>query len=142
MDVMEARKRLLMRKRGLDTSPVILQYDVRLWSDGSITTKNGACITKSYDYDVGLNRRFDHYGLASSTINYKNGEFFDYWNVPSDDAPKTNQILAASNTQQIQFTLITSLLDDCYVINVGTGDILFAGKNSIYYGHRNISELN
>lgn len=133
----------MMEHSTLDTSPVILQDDTRLWPDGSTRALSGACITKIYDLYVGQNdRTFDHYGLTNSTINYNNGEFYDYWNSPSETAPATSRTLAKTGTTEMQFTLMMDKLDDCYVIQLSTGIIVFAGKNSIYYGHRNISELN
>ena len=42
----------------------------------------------------------------------------------------------------IEITLSMFRLDESYAYIVETGQILFAGKNTPYYGHRNISELN
>lgn len=66
----------------LDTTPIILENNARLAPDGSvITNTNGRCITAIYDCHVTSNKRtFTHYGLSQSTINYKNGAYYDYWN--------------------------------------------------------------
>jgi hypothetical protein len=144
VDVMLRRWQLMaMQNAVLDTSPVIIQYDARLNGNGTISEFSGRCVTKVYDCAVTNNdRRFSHYGLQATTINYLNGAYYDYWNNASESEPKDNSTLAKEGTTQMQFSLVTSMLDDCYCIYKRTGEILFAGKNSIYYGHRNISELN
>ena len=140
MDLMQ-RRRELMQMQVLDTSPVILQMDARYNSAGEILGFTGRCVTKKYDCLCDNDHRsFMAYGIESTTINYKNNEFYDYWNNPAT-TPTSNTILAKYGTDQMAFTLVMSLLDDCYVVQNNSGIILFAGKNSIYYGHRNISEL-
>lgn len=125
---------------GLDTSPVILQYGVRYRPGGTTGSASTMCITDKYDcYCDNEHRSFYAYGIETTTINYKSGAYYDYWN--SSCLTPQNRTLAKDGTEQLAFTLVTSMIDDCFVIQNVTGIILFAGKNSIYYGHRNISEL-
>lgn len=140
---MAIRRGLMMgQKKVLDTTPIILENNARLATDGSvITTTDGRCITAIYDCHVTNNRRtFIHYGLSQSTINYKNGAYYDYWNNQSPNEIKTT-VLAKDGTEQMQFTVVSNLIDDCYVIYENTGQILFAGKNSPYYGYTNINDM-
>ena len=140
MELMESRRRLLMQEHSVNNSPVILEYDKRYKPGGNIDYFSDRCITKIYDcYCDNNHRQFYAYGIESTTINYKSGAYYDYWNTPC--LTPQNVILAKYATEQLAFTLVTSTIDDCFVIQNGTGIILFAGKNSIYYGHRNISEL-
>ena len=138
---MERHRALMMMPHGLDTSPIILQYGVRYRPRDIISSDSTMCITDKYDCFCDNNhRKFLAYGLQSTTLNYKSGEYYDYWNTPV--LTPASVTIAKDGTEQMAFTLVTSMLDDCYVVQEGTGIILFAGKNSIYYGHRNISELN
>ena len=142
---MDIRRALLMMPHGLDTSPVIIAYDTRYINNGNTEAKSGASITKIYDLlkvtQVSTDRQFIIYGVVPTTLNYKDDVFKDYWNHTAIES-EAQRTLAPYGINQMAFTLQTDMIDDCYAIHVSTGQILFAGKNSIYYGHRNIAELN
>lgn len=149
MDVMEARRRLLMTPRGIDTSPKIIQYGV-YWNRtfGSTTINPKWCITDWYNVQSATGRialvgRIGNDGVGITfQYFYKNGNCnWYYFNV--GDKESTRSIGSYSEIPiRITFSVEISVLDDCYVYIAETGQILFAGKNSIYYGHRNTSELN
>ena len=65
---------------------------------------------------------------------FKDGDYVDYWSP-------TNIKLNA-NSNGIGVTISNSRIDDAYMYINDSGQILFAGKNTIYYGHRNINEIN
>ena len=76
MDLMQARRRLLMQQSGLDTSPKVLEYDKRYYSGGTVRAQNGCCITDKYDVVSSVNddRYAVCFGVVPTIINYKNGE--------------------------------------------------------------------
>ena len=148
-----ARKKviMMMQKSVIDTSPVILEYDKRYNNNGSTSASDGMCITKVYEIPEVLQRRLriTAYGTSPSMINYFNGTYKDYWNRDTTSSEST-VIMMSVGCNQITFTLKTSMLDDCYTYiekydNSDTptysGMILFAGRNTPYYGHLNINEL-
>ena len=99
------------------------------------------CVTALYEFPAqsfiqtmvtyGLN--YDAYGVLRC---YKNGVAFDWW------GQSTERTCIPIGTNGIRATALIDQLDECYFYLKETGQILFAGKNSIYHGHKNISELN
>ena len=124
-----------------DTSPVILEYEKRYTTTGATQTDENDCITKKYDINETFERRsFTIYGVMPSIVNYKDGVFKDYWNRTATSEEQTS-ICVSTDCNQVAFTLLTSMIDDCYAIDIKTGQIFFAGKNTQYYGHFNTNEL-
>jgi len=137
-----ARRRLLMYKKPVnDTSPKIVGYDKRYNSSGNIIDNNGSCCTDKYDIVANTPelRILYYFGIVSATISWKNGTPFDYWNITATTEPVQGSIIAI-NTDQVSFTLRSSLIDDSFAIQVETGKVLFAGINSPYYGKQNIND--
>lgn len=134
---------MIMQKSGVDTSPIIIDYDKRYNPGGSVSDYAGRCITDAYAFTSVTNedRYLISYGMQNSLIVYQDGAYKDYWNYNSVQSEQRTVGLAIG-CDQVKFTLEMSMLDDCYAYQESTGIIFFAGKNSIYYGHRNISELN
>lgn len=133
-----------MMPHGVDTSPKILAYDKRYYSNGSVIDHTGRCVTVLYPVNYGdVSQPLLHYGLQFVLVCFKNNgaTFIDYWSTNSTSEEKTNGVINAGS-DCIGATIQMDMIDVCYLINSLTGDIIFAGKNSIYYGHRNISELN
>ena len=145
MELMK-RRRELMQGGKLDTSPKILQYDATYLANGSIDTtevSQGYCVTDKYAYPTIENTAgtIAFYGTYSKiALVYKNGgsEKMDYWTLANAGSPR--QCLNAGS-DAIAFTLAMSTLDDSYCYIVDTGVILFAGKNTIYYGYKNINDM-
>lgn len=149
MDVMEMRRRLMAAARPsvIDTSPRIAEFNKRL-NAGNPATKppvdyEGACITDYYDYPaqtttqtICMSGKMDI--IQSYLMIFQDGTYKDYWGQPNDGASKA---CINGNSNQIKFTLDMSKLDDSYAYIVGTGQILFAGRNTQYYGHTNVSEI-
>ena len=155
MDVMQARRRLLMMPHGIDTSPKIAAYGkaCALANTGerdvpydSITDwyvfapKTIGQLTIYYETPAALIRNDGNYQFYA--INAESTMIRD-WYYNTSATNKTRTIGWTNFTlQEIRFTVITANIDDVYAYVVETGQIFFAGKNTIYYGHRNISELN
>ena len=123
-----------MMPHGIDTSPIILQYDKR-YNSGNIIDQTGYCITEIYGYAPSSSIQYvTTNNVFFQLMIYKDGVYLDYW------SPGNYKLNVNSNGLAV--TLNTNDIDNSYLYINGTGQILFAGKNTIYYGHRNISELN
>ena len=139
------RRRAMMEKKSdvLDTSPRIAEYGKHLnRSNTGTTVSANYCYTKWYDLNFESYTRLDMIrgGMPENdsvlTFQYRNTETgaADWYYFPN--------LSYMSNTyNQIRFTIAISHLRDCYLYFRQTGEILFAGKDTIYYGHRNINEI-
>ena len=135
MDVMEARRRLLMMPHGIDTSPQILRFNVR-WNRGTLDVLDGYCVTVIYDVGFSTNSRsIIGYNTSNQYNIFRDGQYVDYWNVG------TGREQVNANCNGISACIPMSKIEDAHLYFADTGEIIFAGRNSIYYGHKNISEL-
>ena len=151
MDMMEMRFRMMaMQESGLDTSPRIAEYDAA-WGRGTETkySYNGWCITDWYSYDKTSESIVSIIGYigndnAGITFQYHNATKTqkDWYYFNKGDQEGEQKLVGVSWPVEISFSIQQSKIKDSYVYIKNTGQILFAGKNSIYYGHKNISELN
>ena len=144
MDVMQIRRMLLEQGGKIDTSPVILAYDTKYQNIGTTTAFVGLCITAKYFYpQLESKGTLAFHGTDidgnCTCIVYRNAgtEQMDYWVLKDAQSPR-NFINIGSDA--MAFTLVTSQIDNSYAYIVETGQILFAGKNSIYYGKKNIND--
>lgn len=155
MDLMLRRRELMaMQSRTLDTTPKIAEYG-KHWNRtfGSTTDNANWCITEWYD----VNDPYTGIGRTTSINGFIGvdaiGITFQYY-LTDGFATSTNWyyfngvnpriLLGGSITKRltsISFSVQLSEIDNSYAYIVQTGQILFAGKNTPYYGHRNISEL-
>lgn len=137
-----AKKRMEIGNSVLDNRPKIRAYDKQYHNDGSVKDYTGRCITKLYPVNYTGNQGITHYGLQYYFVCYKdNGAtLVDYWSTNSTIEERRNGAIN-DGSDCIAATIQTDMIDDCYLINRSTGEIFFAGKNSIYFGHKNISEL-
>ena len=140
------RRKLMakMQTGEIDTSPIIEYYDKGL-ANGGLNDVPGCCTTVMYEYPaqtfmqtyVGTGGWGANQGLL---LIFENGTQIDWWGTSSQDNYERQCIDANSNGLKISLQM--NRLDDAYMYLKETGQILFAGRNSIYYGHRNINELN
>lgn len=143
MDVMEARRRLLMMPHGLDTSPVFETYGYKMPAGNTPYEEDeNFAITILYHYPPVDFKQTLVTSKVGGTIRVYNGNkaYMDYWNWYVTEGYQRNVINA--NSEYLRFAVLINESNDSYAYLKETGQILFAGKNSIYYGHRNISELN
>lgn len=131
-----------MMPHGLDTSPVIEFVGKSLPNGNKEYVDNDDClITILYNYPTSsVPQTMTAYGLTNNIHTYADGRYKDYWGWGAVSQPVTRNVIN-SNTNGIRCTIHKTRLNECYAFLVETGQILFAGKNSIYYGHKNISEL-
>lgn len=124
----------------LDTSPIITDYNMELNNRGGLISSNNRSVTGYYalsSYVGSITQAITGGGQLRICAAYKDYDFVDYW---------TNRIVFNAGTNQIRATIDNVDIDNIYAYmplnsTVDQGKILFAGKNTIYYGHRNISEL-
>lgn len=105
----------------------------------------GYCVTKIYSFPAQTYiQTIVTTGSAARSIGYmrlfRDGGYLDYWGLNQMDNYERNCINVTANG--LAMTMAMNRLSDSYAYLKETGQILFAGKNSIYYGHENISELN
>lgn len=137
-----------MMPHGLDTTPIIDEYGV-YWSRtyGQKTANADWCVTQFYDV-VGApygNVNIQGFVGADSinvTFQYTFSNNSTGWYYFAGTNPRRIPAGTDRRITSISFSIQQTEIDNSYVYIVETGQILFAGKNSIYYGHRNISELN
>ena len=129
-----------------DNSPIIERYNAGLKSNGTYGTVEGCCVTALYEYPA---QSFEQTYVASGgwggangiMIIYKDGSQVDWWASPNLNQNPQERTCIDANSNGLRVSLKMNELDNCYFYLKETGQILFAGKNSVYYGHRNISEL-
>lgn len=144
MDLMSIRRKMLMSggKKVIDTSPKIVAYDSTYGINGNIVNAEGYCCTALYSYlPMQIKGTIAYYGTSGKImVLYKNNGSVkvDYWILQNEQSPRT---CINVGTDSAVFTLEMSKLPDCYAYIVDTGQILFAGKNSLYYGYTNINDM-
>lgn len=137
----------------VDTSPVIEQYGYALTQTGTTAAKDWACYTTAYAVDgVGKDNYFMYFipnydgvspGAFAKVNRFMDGVFNTYesltYQTSADAAENQLKVLSSyGDYNSLKFTLVQAYVDDSYMYNKDTGDILFAGKNTKYYGMANI----
>lgn len=138
---MQRRRELMaMQNTVLDTSPIIALYNKGI-SVRNDVDKEGFCITQRYYYPPSdAVQTLAYYGTNGAQCRiYKNDEYMDYWTLSITQSPRK---CINIGSEAIAITLDMYKLDESFAYIVETGQIFFAGKNTPYYGHRNVSELN
>ena len=136
-----------------DTSPKIAQYD-KSWGRGVEVVNDdiGWCITEWYEF-VPTSENLSPFtlvGYVGTDVNrktfqyyYSNTHDWYYFNNTGTDAYNVRDINPAGKHawKYISFSINTSKLDDAFVYVQDTGQIMFAGKNTPYYGYKNINDI-
>lgn len=147
MDLMTRRRALLslVESSGLDTSPRIAEYGSYLGrGNDAVYSDPNYCYTDWYDLDFN--------GNASLTMVYANmpenpntnNVCYHYRNTitgTKDWYYFPRNVTISSSFNQIQFSIETAKLTTCYLYFQQTGEILFAGRNTPYYGYTNINDM-
>ena len=151
---MAIRRRLLTQQNNvLDTSPVVEENGV-YWSRtfGQTAENTNWCVTKFYGIDdpyTGQARTTNINGFIGADTNQITFQYYlvngstksTNWYYFAGTNPRRALGSTVSRLTSISFSIQKSELPNSYAYIVETGQILFAGRNTIYYGHRNISEL-
>lgn len=144
MDVMKLRRGLLLNSV-LNTTPVFEVYGYKMPTGNKDYEEDEAyAITKLYHYPPSeAKQTLVTSGVGSNIRVYradKDKSYMDYWNWYS--SPGFERTTINIDSEYVRCAILISEIGNSYAYLKETGQILFAGKNSIYYGHRNISELN
>ena len=140
------RRRALMARvesGGIDTSPRIAEYGKYLGRSNTGTGSDASwCYTVWYDIDpvpgttnklqivnCGIdNDRTYQYTASSGGADWDYRTAGDYYWL-------------SANANKIRFSIYIPNLLDCYAYIATTGQILFAGRNTQYYGYTNIHDM-
>lgn len=138
MDVMDMiRRMLLAQESGINTTAE--GYPYKRWNRGVLENSSSALATIIYEYEPSSEGRQLRYGGLVAQINtFINGVYKDYWSA-RDEVDTRNVINA--NTNGVAVNIDINNLQNAYAYLPDTGQILFAGKDTPYYGHLNINEL-
>lgn len=134
------RRRAMMEKKTdvLDTSPRIAEYGKHCNRSNEGLTENELwCYTDWYDFPK------PHGNITYQQLTGMDGSH-TFQEINTDTGERTwnyPKISIASYYDKVRFSIKISLLRTCYFIRNDTGEIIFAGRDSIYYGHKNISEI-
>lgn len=141
----------------VENAPVVAIENYYLKNNGtgepitdSTAAAQGVCVTDFISYEPDTVDRTMAYYLSdpNKELNvttmgfgiYKDGTFVKFRSHELTNAIKTGKIINA-NSNQVRFTLATDSVDDSYAYFEATGEVIFAGKNTKYYGHGNIQEV-
>lgn len=134
---MQRRRELMMQTHKPDTTLKIAQENA-YWRLGEITPQSNSVASILYSYPASTEgRKLVYSGLVYALNVFQDGVYKDYWSCRSDDQ---RNVLNA-NTNQIAVSAPTRDIDDAYAYLPDTGQILFAGKNTPYYGYTNINDM-
>ena len=138
----------------VDTSPVIAQTGYGLNTSGGTVADPELCYTGFYDIPEGYtgkvsglfpNDNASYENIKTQCQIFEDDTFKTYWSCSSlmgalGSADKSMGLYYASAwpANKVRFVLVSAYADDSYVYFTDTGDIIFAGKNTKYYGMANI----
>lgn len=145
---MVRRRQLMgMQISGLNTSPVIDEYGVH-WNRtfGQKESNDRWCITKYYDVIDAPNGNVNIMGFVGAdnttiTFQYHFSNGITDWYYFNKVYPRRLPIINDRAIISISFSIEVSEINNSYAYLVETGQIIFAGKNTPYYGYTNISEM-
>lgn len=146
MDMMEIRRRVLLgsRKKKLpDTTVKIAEYGYK-WDKGREVKKadSNYGITIKYDFPAQSDiRTLVQRGHESALIFYTDGVYKDWWMANNGIAQEAKRKIVNAGANQVSMSVYLPMIDDAYLYIEETGEILYAGKNSPYYGYTNINDM-
>lgn len=141
----------------VENAPVVAYENYYLKNNGtgepitdSTAMARGVCVTDFISYEPAAEDRTMAFYISdpNNEINavvmgfgiYKDGTFVKFRSHELTNAIKMGKIINA-NSNQVRFTLAMDSVDDSYAYFEATGEVIFAGKNTKYYGHGNIKEV-
>lgn len=138
----------------IDTTAEFNETDVVLSNANKTQPKTGYSATRPYDLGYSINGTTSEYvvyylpgtdNLPSGQYNklhvYLNGTYGTYYTVTGYNEEKKSLIEGRyGEANQLRFAFATDGVDDAYAYMETSGNVLFAGKNTPYYGMSNISQ--
>ena len=131
----------------VDTSPVIEGTGYGLNMYGGTTAREGLCYTKMYELEYLSNASLIVYapsveGVTTSSYSkiqlFKDGAFVTYYSMVYGTEKKVGISGSSYPYDSMRFTLFEGQAENSYIYVDATGNIVFAGKNTKYYGMANI----
>lgn len=138
----------------VDTSPVIAQTGYGLNKSGGTVAEAELCYTDFYYIPDGYtgkvsglfpNDDANYFNENTQLQIFEDDTFKTYWSggvmmgaLGSADKIAGLYYASAWPANKVRFVLVSSHVDDSYVYFTDTGDIIFAGANTKYYGMANI----
>lgn len=141
MDLMSIRRKMLMAsgRKAIDTTVKIFAKNSRWGIGGKIYDDNYNIASVIYEFEPqNVARRLFYDYLNTQLIIFENGVYKDYWTTRTGESDSRSVINANSNG--IAVSVGNEHIDDAYAY-LPDGQILFAGKNSPYYGYTNINDM-
>ena len=143
--------RRAMLEKVYDNSPKIAEYGYSLGRSATGVSEHSSwCYTEWYNVEPYTLGKGESTIVVDANASFNNTRTYqyeftdgvkDYW-YGSSDFSEYKRSVSPKILKKIRCSIRIDHLDDCYMYIQNSGQIIFAGKNSIYYGHRNISELN
>ena len=125
-------------KKVIDTTIKILAENSRWVIGGRVDASEGVNASIIYTYEPqSVGRQLVYGGLYGQLIIFENGAYKDYWTVMNSDS----RSVINANSNGIGVTVVTSHINNAYAYLPSNGQILFAGKNTPYYGYTNINDM-
>ena len=153
MGLMEIRRRMLTANKNKlpDTTAQIAEYGYS-WGRGKYAKDANANYGISVFYNYSLsssNRTLVTMCLNPSTMLMlqKDGVYKDWWGQTTIPAGGTWQTTEGerkvinANTNEVSCSIYLPLINNTYAYIKESGEILFAGKHTPYYGYTNISDM-
>lgn len=142
MNIIEIRRKVLLNNV-LNTAPVFEVYGYAIPAGNKEYNENETyAVTKLYHYPPSETKQtLVTSGVGSNIRLYNNNKgYMDYWNWQI--TPGYARTVINIHSEYVQMAVKIDEIENSYAYLRETGQILFAGKNTIYYGHKNIGELN
>ena len=135
----------------LDTSPIIAETGKYLTGNDSTAVDQDWCYTEWIILNPPVNpnnamtTRDANASLQGSPSKVyqgqtEDGSSKDYWYGSTDFTEKARS-WTAKQWFKLRWSIRIDKVDDAYAICNGTGQILFAGKNTQYYGYTNVNDM-
>lgn len=126
-----------------DTTIQIAEYGYS-WQRGkelkSIDSKYG--ISVKYIFPAqSFTQTMVQYGHDTILILYTDDVYKDWWGMQNGLYSEVERTIIDVGTNQVSTSVYLPMIDDAYFYLKETGQILYAGKNSPYYGYTNINDM-
>lgn len=132
-----------------DTKIHIAEYGKCASNDAAIVVRYGSCYTLPYDL-VSENATITYYFANPDSLSFSNSNKIQWWRDDtyvgySHENLDVERDAACTNTENKANKLVCSLtiagIDDSWCIDKSTGTVIFAGKNTEYFGKKTIYDV-
>ena len=134
----------------IDTNPRIIQTDAGYGTDnGNIVEKVGMSATEKYLVPGNSNITYyientDNIGstsICNKAVVWNGEDYVSYYSTTFNQLKEYTNGFKTTTGDRIAFSIPTAGISNSYAYVHQTGDIIFAGEDTQYFGKRNISEV-